>query len=174
MLRTVLLASLAAGCTNGGETITPLVTADTTNLHFTQNLDDGIALEYQLDVQAMTLTGFTIDLQADQSLCRRRVEAAHGLPNPAPLTIALDASQLSTLTGDACSRVLGGCGGLDTSFGVQVDGGDRYTTKASMCETLLADEDLTGTLAAAFESLSPTAERVAWIDGGYAVVGSCD
>jgi hypothetical protein len=166
---------LAAGCgTSGEEIIAPLVGPDTTNLRFTQEDYLGNQLDFTLDVRTNTLVGDRYVVQADElTVCRHRVSTAVSVADRAALLGAVANSQLSTLTGGRCEDAQERCGGIDTSLGVSVDGGARYTTMESMCETLLDDAALQPSLDETFDSLEAVVERVEWQNGAYVAVGPC-
>src|SRR5262249_39943647 len=114
MLRSSLFALLLVGCgTDGGETVAPLVSADTVPVQFTQH-DVDASLDYQLDVATNQLVGYRIETLSDQRLCRHRVATATAIAQPTALVAALSGSELDTLTGDRCAYALRGCGGPDT------------------------------------------------------------
>jgi len=173
MLRRSLIALVLVGCgTDGTDTTTPLVSADTALLHFTQHAADS-SLDYQLVVATNQIVGYRIETLSDQRLCRHRVAAASAIPSPAALVAALGGSDLDTLTGDRCAAALRGCGGPDEFLNVSVDGGDSYTMQPSMCQELVADPSLETSLRTAFDSIGSADEIVQWNGTDYEALGPC-
>jgi hypothetical protein len=168
----IALAFVTACGTDGGDSVTSLVGAGTAALEFTQHAN-GSELDYRLQVGTNQMSGYRVEILADQRMCRHLVANATAMADPAQLVGALDASKLDTLTGDACTAATAGCGGPDTYLGVAVDGGARYTMQPSMCQTLLADANLESSLRAAFDSLGGVMEQVEPNGSDYVVLGPC-
>jgi hypothetical protein len=174
MFKRSLFALLLVGCgTDGGETTTtPLVSADTVALHFTQHASDA-SLDYQFEVATNQLSGYRIETLADQRLCRHRVATATAIASPAAFVAALAGSDLVTLTGEKCAAALRNCGGPDEFLNVSVDGGQTFTMQPSMCQELVADPSLETSLRAAFDSLGTVDEIVQWTGTDYVASGPC-